>query len=64
MALGNQLNLPWWRSKYILWAFLMLPGLLFTIGVLIDNMTYESYMHSSLSTNFPNGSIGIEGTLD
>lgn len=47
MALGNQLNLPWWRSKYILWAFLMLPGLLFTIGVLIDNMTYESYMHST-----------------
>ena len=47
MALGNQLQLPWWRSKYILWLILMLPGLIFTIGVFIDNMTYDSYMHST-----------------
>ena len=47
MASGNQKNLPWWRSKYILWIFLMLPGLLFTIGWMIGNMTYDSYMHST-----------------
>ncbi len=47
MALGNQMLLPWWRSKYILWVILMLPGLLFTIGVWIENMTYDSYMHST-----------------
>ena len=47
MAFGNQLQLPWWRNKYVLWFILMLPGLIFTIGVLIENMTYESYMHST-----------------
>ena len=47
MALGNQKVLPLWRSKYVLWVFLMLPGLIFTIGVIIGNMTYESYMHST-----------------
>ncbi len=47
MALGNHLKLPWWRSKYILWVFLMLPGLLFTIGLINGQMTYDSFMHAS-----------------
>lgn len=47
MALGNQKILPWWRSKYVLWMFITLPGLLFTIGWMIGNMTYDSYMHST-----------------
>lgn len=47
MGLGNQQVLPWWRSKYILWFFLMLPGLLFSIGLILGNMTYESLMHAT-----------------
>ena len=47
MALGNQLELPWWRSKFILWTFLMLPGLLFSIGLINGKTTYESLMHAT-----------------
>ncbi len=47
MGLANQLNLPWWRSKYVLWGFLMLPGLMFTIGLLNGGMTYENLMHAT-----------------
>lgn len=47
MGLGNQLKLPWWRSKFILWGFLMLPGLMFTIGLLNGRMSYESLMHAT-----------------
>lgn len=47
MGLGNKLKLPLWRSKYVLWAFLMLPGLLFTIGLVNDTMQYESLMHAT-----------------
>lgn len=47
MGLGNRLNLPWWRSKFILWAFLMLPGLMFTIGLLNGRMDYEKLMHAT-----------------
>ena len=47
MGLGNKLNLPWWRSKYVLWVFIMFPGLMFTIGVVKGNMDYESFMHAT-----------------
>jgi len=47
MGLGNQQNLPWWRSKYILWTFLMLPGLLFTIGLFNGRMDYDKIMHAT-----------------
>jgi len=47
MALGNNAILPWWRSKYVLWGFIMLPGLLFTIGLIGGKMTYESLMHAT-----------------
>ncbi|MFT5266007.1 MAG: sulfoxide reductase heme-binding subunit YedZ [Ulvibacter sp.] len=47
MGFGNKSNLPWWRSKYVLWAFIMLPGLLFTIGLLNGRMKYESLMHAT-----------------
>lgn len=39
--------LPWWRSKFILWGFLMLPGIMFTIGLLRGAMSYSSLMHST-----------------
>lgn len=47
MALGNKRQLPWWRSKYILWIFIMLPGLLFTVNILRSTMTYDDYMHAT-----------------
>lgn len=47
MGLGNKLNLPWWRSKYILWAFLCLPGLMFTIGLFNGRMDYDKIMHAT-----------------
>ena len=47
MGLGNQQTLPWWRSKYILWTFLMLPGLLFTIGLFNGRMDYDKIMHAT-----------------
>ena len=47
MTFGNQRKLPWWRSKYILWAFIMFPGLAFSIGLLTGGMQYESFMHST-----------------
>lgn len=47
MGLGNRLKLPWWRSKFVLWAFIMLPGLMFTIGLLNGKMNYESLMHAT-----------------
>jgi len=34
-------------SKYFLWIFLMLPGLLFTIGLTNGKMSYNSLMHST-----------------
>ncbi len=45
MALGNTKKLPWWRSKYILWSFLMLPGFLFSIGIIRGTSNYENLMH-------------------
>lgn len=47
MGLGNSLSLPWWRHKYILWFFLMLPGILFSIGLLRGVMEYSSLMHAT-----------------
>lgn len=47
MGLGNQQILPWWSSKYILWGFLMLPGLLFTIGLFNGRMDYDKVMHGT-----------------
>lgn len=47
MGLGNQLKLPWWRSKFILWAFIMLPGLMFTIGLFNGRMDYDKLMHAT-----------------
>ena len=47
MGLGNQLELPWWRSKYILWLFLMFPGLMFTLGLSSGEMEYETLMHAT-----------------
>ena len=47
MGLVNGIALPWWRSKYVLYGFLMLPGLMFTIGLLIGVMTYSSLMHAT-----------------
>lgn len=47
MGLGNKLSLPWWRSKYILWSFLCLPGLMFTIGLFNGRMNYEKLMHAT-----------------
>ncbi len=47
MSLGNSVALPWWRSKYILWLFIMVPGLMFTIGLLNGRMTYDSLMHAT-----------------
>ena len=47
MGLGNNVNLPWWRSKYILWGFLCLPGLMFTIGLFNGRMNYEKIMHAT-----------------
>lgn len=47
MSLGNSLVLPWWRSKYVLWLFIMVPGLMFTIGLLNGRMTYDSLMHAT-----------------
>jgi len=40
-------KLPWWRSKFILWIFLMLPGLMFTIALLKSTMSYEDLMHAT-----------------
>jgi len=47
MGLGNKKLLPWWRSKFILWGFLMLPGLMFTIALLRDSMSYSNLMHAT-----------------
>ncbi len=47
MGLGNKLSLPWWRSKYILWSFLCLLGLMFTIGLFNGRMNYEKLMHAT-----------------
>ncbi|WP_293908283.1 ferric reductase-like transmembrane domain-containing protein [Sphingobacterium sp. UBA5670] len=44
--LGNTMKLPWWRGKYVLWLFLMLPGLLLSIGTLSSGkMNYKAMMH-------------------
>jgi len=42
MGLGNKLTLPWWRSKYILWGFLCLPGLMFTIGLFNEKLMHAT----------------------
>lgn len=47
MGLGNQLALPWWRSKYVLWIAMMLPGLMFCIGMLRGSMHYDNLMHAT-----------------
>lgn len=47
MGLGNRLKLPWWRSKYLLWVFLMLPGVMFSAGVITGKMNYETLMHAT-----------------
>ncbi len=47
MSLGNRKQLPWWRNKNVLWFFLMLPGILFSIGVLRSKMNYDSLMHAT-----------------
>ncbi len=47
MGLVSRLALPWWRSKYVLWVFLMFPGLMFTIGLLRSAMSYSSLMHAT-----------------
>ncbi len=47
MSKNQSSKKPIWRSKYILWFFLMLPGLLFTIGFADGKMTYNSLMHST-----------------
>ncbi len=47
MSVGNQADLPWWRSKYILWIFIMLPGLMFSIGLLNGKLNYDSLMHAT-----------------
>ena len=35
------------KQKYIVWFFLVLPGLLFTIGFLRGTSAYDVYMHST-----------------
>lgn len=47
MGFDNKIKLPWWRSKYVLWVFIMLPGLMFTIGLLNGGLSYESLMHAT-----------------
>ena len=47
MGLSNRKILPWWRSKYILWLFLMLPGLLITFALLGNNINYSNLMHAT-----------------
>lgn len=47
MGLGNKQELPWFRSKYLLWIFLMLPGLMFTVGWLKGNLKYDMLMHAT-----------------
>ncbi len=47
MALGNSTNLPLWRSKYILWGFLLLPGLMMLFSWVTERMEYNMLMHSS-----------------
>jgi len=47
MGLGNKKILPWWRSKFVLWMLLMLPGLMFAIGLINGNMDYEELMHAT-----------------
>ena len=47
MGLVNRIALPWWRSKYVLWGFLMFPGLMLTVGLLRGAMTYSSLMHAT-----------------
>jgi len=37
---------PWWKGKYVLWFFMMLPGLLLAIGILSgDGSGYSNSMH-------------------
>ena len=45
--MNTTIQLPWWRSKIILWVFLMIPGAMFTIGLLTQRMTYDSLMHAT-----------------
>lgn len=47
MGIVDKQILPWWRSKYVLWSFLMFPGLMFTIGLLRDAMSYSNLMHAT-----------------
>jgi len=47
MGFANKKVLPWWRSKFILWTFMMLPGLMFTIALLRDAMSYPDLMHAT-----------------
>lgn len=47
MGFGNRAILPLWRHKFILWFFLMLPGLMFTIGLVNGGMNYSSLMHTT-----------------
>ena len=47
MDFANKKNLPWWRSKFVLWTFLMLPGLMFTVALLNGTMEYSNLMHAT-----------------
>ncbi|MCO6175925.1 ferric reductase-like transmembrane domain-containing protein [Flavobacterium sp. NRK F10] len=54
MGFGNKQRLPWWRSKFILWLFLMLPGLMLLLGLVNRRMDYDRLMHvtGELSARF------------
>lgn len=47
MGLVKKTALPWYRSKYVLWVILMIPGLMFTIALWKDAMTYSNLMHAT-----------------
>lgn len=47
MGLGNRKSLPLWKSKYILWIILMLPGGLTIQGILTGSLMYSDLMHVS-----------------
>jgi len=47
MAFGNSKNLPIWRSKYILWIIMCIPGIGFSFGLINGKLDYNTIMHAT-----------------
>lgn len=47
MGLGNRKQLPVWRSKYVLWLIITIPGMLLLFSYVKGIIDYDGLMHAT-----------------